>query len=259
MKKSCLLLLALWCTACFGQQSHTIMATDHQFDPDTLHIESGDTVRLTSIGYHSTTSVDSTDWADSISNHNGLFWLGFGAPGPAEYFVLNTPGKYYYICDPHASMGMRGLIYVDMAQSMPDHLDPDNFSVFSLGNNQIKLEFYGASKVEIKPQVDQYTIAGKDILLLAEGRLVNLGCATGHPSFVMSNSFANQTLAQLELWLDSDKYENKVYTLPKHLDEKVARLHLAKLGVDLEVLSDDQADYISVPVGGPYKPEYYRY
>ena len=157
MKKSCLLLLALWCTACFGQQSHTIMATDHQFDPDTLHIESGDTVRLTSIGYHSTTSVDSTDWADSISNHNGLFWLGFGAPGPAEYFVLNTPGKYYYICDPHASMGMRGLIYVDMAQSMPDHLDPDNFSVFSLGNNQIKLEFYGASKVEI------YTITGQKL------------------------------------------------------------------------------------------------
>jgi len=117
----------------------------------------------------------------------------------------------------------------------------------------------GATKIEIKPQVDQYTIDGKDIILLAEGRLVNLGCATGHPSFVMSNSFANQTLAQLELWLDSDKYENKVYTLPKHLDEKVARLHLAKLGVDLEVLSKDQADYISVPVGGPYKPEYYRY
>jgi len=117
----------------------------------------------------------------------------------------------------------------------------------------------GATKIEIKPQVDQYTIDGKDIILLAEGRLVNLGCATGHPSFVMSNSFANQTLAQLELWLDSDKYENKVYTLPKHLDEKVARLHLAKLGVDLEVLSKDQADYISVPVEGPYKPEYYRY
>ena len=117
----------------------------------------------------------------------------------------------------------------------------------------------GATKIEIKPQVDQYTIDGKDIILLAEGRLVNLGCATGHPSFVMSNSFANQTLAQLELWLDSDKYENKVYTLPKYLDEKVARLHLAKLGVDLEVLSKDQADYISVPVEGPYKPEYYRY
>ena len=118
---------------------------------------------------------------------------------------------------------------------------------------------HGASKVEIKPQVDQYTIDGKDIILLAEGRLVNLGCATGHPSFVMSNSFANQTLAQIELWLNSEKYENQVYTLPKHLDEKVARLHLAKLGVDLDVLSADQADYISVSVSGPYKPEYYRY
>ena len=118
---------------------------------------------------------------------------------------------------------------------------------------------HGGSKVEIKPQVDQYTIDGKDIILLAEGRLVNLGCATGHPSFVMSNSFANQTLAQLELWLESDKYENQVYTLPKHLDEKVARLHLAKLGVVLDVLSTDQADYISVSVSGPYKPEYYRY
>jgi adenosylhomocysteinase len=118
---------------------------------------------------------------------------------------------------------------------------------------------HGATKIEIKPQVDQYTIGDKDIILLAEGRLVNLGCATGHPSFVMSNSFANQTLAQLELWLDAGKYENKVYTLPKHLDEKVARLHLAKLGVVLEVLSKEQADYISVPVDGPYKPEYYRY
>ena len=118
---------------------------------------------------------------------------------------------------------------------------------------------HGNTKVEIKPQVDQYTIYDKDIILLAEGRLVNLGCATGHPSFVMSNSFANQTLAQIELWLHSDNYENKVYTLPKHLDEKVARLHLAKLGVELEELSQDQADYISVPVKGPYKPEYYRY
>ena len=119
--------------------------------------------------------------------------------------------------------------------------------------------YHGSSKVEIKPQVDQYTLGDKDIILLAEGRLVNLGCATGHPSFVMSNSFANQTLAQIELWLHSDNYENKVYTLPKHLDEKVARLHLAKLGVELEDLSQDQADYISVPVKGPYKPEYYRY
>ena len=118
---------------------------------------------------------------------------------------------------------------------------------------------YGDSKEEIKPQVDKYTVEGKDIIVLAEGRLVNLGCATGHPSFVMSNSFTNQTLAQIELWKNADNYENKVYMLPKHLDEKVARLHLEKLGVELEELDKDQADYISVPVEGPYKPEYYRY
>ncbi|MDO3625579.1 adenosylhomocysteinase [Mucilaginibacter sp. BT774] len=118
---------------------------------------------------------------------------------------------------------------------------------------------YGHSKIEIKPQVDKYTIDGKDLIVLAEGRLVNLGCATGHPSFVMSNSFTNQTLAQLELWANSDQYENKVYTLPKHLDEKVARLHLAKIGVELEELDQHQADYIGVAVNGPFKPEYYRY
>ena len=118
---------------------------------------------------------------------------------------------------------------------------------------------HGASKNEIKPQVDKYTINGKDIIILAEGRLVNLGCATGHPSFVMSNSFTNQTLAQLELWTNTAAYKNEVYMLPKHLDEKVAALHLAKLGVELEVLRDDQAKYIGVPVEGPFKPEYYRY
>ncbi|MEJ6982137.1 adenosylhomocysteinase [Pedobacter sp. P351] len=118
---------------------------------------------------------------------------------------------------------------------------------------------YGHSKIEIKPQVDKYTIDGKDIIVLAEGRLVNLGCATGHPSFVMSNSFTNQTLAQLELWMNPGKYENKVYTLPKHLDEKVARLHLAKIGVELDVLDQHQADYIGVNVEGPFKPEAYRY
>ena len=118
---------------------------------------------------------------------------------------------------------------------------------------------HGASKIEIKPQVDLYNINGKDVIVLAEGRLVNLGCATGHPSFVMSNSFTNQTLAQLELWLHSDKYENDVYMLPKHLDEKVARLHLAKIGVELETLSQDQADYIGVAVEGPFKAEHYRY
>ena len=118
---------------------------------------------------------------------------------------------------------------------------------------------HGSTKEEIKPQVDKYSIDGKEIILLAEGRLVNLGCATGHPSFVMSNSFSNQVLAQLELWEGSEKYENKVYTLPKYLDEKVARLHLAKVGVVLEIMSQDQADYIGVPVDGPYKSDQYRY
>jgi adenosylhomocysteinase len=115
------------------------------------------------------------------------------------------------------------------------------------------------SKTEVKPQVDIYDVEGKDVIVLAEGRLVNLGCATGHPSFVMSNSFTNQVLAQLELWNHSDKYENKVYTLPKHLDEKVARLHLEKIGVELDELSKEQADYIGVAVEGPYKNEEYRY
>ncbi|WP_462252166.1 adenosylhomocysteinase [Ekhidna sp.] len=121
------------------------------------------------------------------------------------------------------------------------------------------IENYGSTKVEIKPQVDLYNVDGNDIIILAEGRLVNLGCATGHPSFVMSNSFTNQTLAQLELWNNSDSYENEVYMLPKHLDEKVAALHLAKIGVELDTLSQDQADYIGVEVAGPFKPEYYRY
>ena len=132
------------------------------------------------------------------------------------------------------------------------HFD-NEIDVAWLNNN------HGKTKVEIKPQVDKYTINGKDIILLAEGRLVNLGCATGHPSFVMSNSFTNQTLAQIELWNNSKNYENKVYMLPKHLDEKVARLHLDKIGVELETLSSDQAKYIGVAVQGPYKPDYYRY
>jgi adenosylhomocysteinase len=118
---------------------------------------------------------------------------------------------------------------------------------------------FGATKIEIKPQVDMYNVNGKDIILLAEGRLVNLGCATGHPSFVMSNSFTNQTLAQIELWQNSANYDNDVYTLPKHLDEKVARLHLAKIGVELDVLTEDQASYIGVKVAGPYKSDAYRY
>ena len=118
---------------------------------------------------------------------------------------------------------------------------------------------YGHTKDEIKPQVDKYTIDGKDLIILAEGRLVNLGCATGHPSFVMSNSFTNQTLAQIELWNNHDQYENKVYMLPKHLDEKVAKLHLERLGAELTELKEDQAEYIGVKVYGPFKPDYYRY
>lgn len=118
---------------------------------------------------------------------------------------------------------------------------------------------YGNSRVQIKPQVDLYNVDGNDIIVLAEGRLVNLGCATGHPSFVMSNSFSNQVLAQMELWNHSDKYKNEVYTLPKHLDERVASLHLAKIGVELDTLTSEQADYIGVNVKGPFKPDYYRY
>ncbi|WP_299683137.1 adenosylhomocysteinase [uncultured Tenacibaculum sp.] len=120
-------------------------------------------------------------------------------------------------------------------------------------------EKYGNTKVEIKPQVDKYTINGNDVIILAEGRLVNLGCATGHPSFVMSNSFTNQTLAQIELWNNVEAYKNDVYMLPKHLDEKVAKLHLAKIGVELTELRKDQAEYIGVTVEGPFKPEHYRY
>jgi adenosylhomocysteinase len=118
---------------------------------------------------------------------------------------------------------------------------------------------YGHTKDTIKPQVDKYTIDKKDIIVLAEGRLVNLGCAMGHPSFVMSNSFTNQVLAQLELWMNSGAYENKVYTLPKHLDEKVAHLHLKKIGVEIDTLSAEQAKYIGVPVAGPFKSDMYRY
>ena len=149
----------------------------------------------------------------------------------------------------------------------PEHFEAmkDKVIVCNIGHfdNEIDMGWlnatYGATKDEIKPQVDKYTIDGKDIIVLAEGRLVNLGCATGHPSFVMSNSFTNQTLAQIELWKNSDNYENKVYMLPKHLDEKVAALHLARLGVELETLSTEQAEYIGVTVEGPFKPEYYRY
>ncbi|WP_410006853.1 adenosylhomocysteinase [Aequorivita nionensis] len=149
----------------------------------------------------------------------------------------------------------------------PEHFEAmkDKTIVCNIGHfdNEIAVAWlnktHGNTKVEIKPQVDKYTINGKDIILLAEGRLVNLGCATGHPSFVMSNSFTNQTLAQIELWKNGENYENKVYMLPKHLDEKVAKLHLEKIGVELTELSKEQADYIGVEVEGPFKPEYYRY
>ncbi len=153
----------------------------------------------------------------------------------------------------------------DIIQGRHFEIMKDKTIVCNIGHfdNEIDVAWlndnWGHTKDTIKPQVDMYTINGKDIILLAEGRLVNLGCATGHPSFVMSNSFTNQVLAQLELWNNTDHYENKVYMLPKHLDEKVARLHLAKIGVELDVLRPGQAEYIGVKVEGPYKPEYYRY
>jgi adenosylhomocysteinase len=156
--------------------------------------------------------------------------------------------------------GNKDIIRKEHFRSMKDKAIVCNIGHF---DNEIDMawlnENYGKTKDVIKPQVDKYTIEGKDIIVLAEGRLVNLGCATGHPSFVMSNSFSNQVLAQIELWKNSGNYENKVYTLPKHLDEKVAKLHLAKLGVELEELTDDQAKYIGVSKNGPFKPDYYRY
>ena len=156
--------------------------------------------------------------------------------------------------------GNKDIIREEHFRSMRDKVIVCNIGHF---DNEIDMAWlngsYGDTKVEIKPQVDKYTIEGKDIIVLAEGRLVNLGCATGHPSFVMSNSFTNQTLAQIELWLHSDNYENQVYMLPKHLDEKVAKLHLERLGAELTELKNDQAEYIGVTVEGPYKPDYYRY
>lgn len=141
----------------------------------------------------------------------------------------------------------------------------DKAIVCNIGHFDIEIDIawlnnnYGHTKDTIKPQVDLYNIEGKDVIILAEGRLVNLGCATGHPSFVMSNSFTNQTLAQIELWTNHAKYENKVYVLPKHLDEKVARLHLSKIGVELDELTSEQAEYLGIPKNGPFKAEHYRY
>ena len=156
--------------------------------------------------------------------------------------------------------GCRDLITGDHFKLMKDKA-----IVCNIGHFDIEIDIawlnknYGNTKDIIKPQVDMYTIDGKDVIILAEGRLVNLGCATGHPSFVMSNSFTNQVLAQMELWQHSENYENKVYVLPKHLDEKVARLHLKKIGVELDELSDKQSAYLNIPKEGPYKPEMYRY
>ena len=154
--------------------------------------------------------------------------------------------------------GNKDIVRKEHFEAMKDKVIVANIGHF---DNEIDVPYLNSNseKVEIKPQVDKYNINGKDIILLAEGRLVNLGCATGHPSFVMSDSFTNQTLAQIELWNNADAYENKVYMLPKHLDEKVAFLHLAKIGVELTELRKDQADYIWVTQAGPFKPEHYRY
>lgn len=156
--------------------------------------------------------------------------------------------------------GNKDIIQPQHFKAMKDKVIVCNIGHF---DNEIDMAWlnknYGHTKDEIKPQVDKYTLEGKDIIVLAEGRLVNLGCATGHPSFVMSNSFTNQTLAQMELWNHSDKYNNEVYMLPKHLDEKVAALHLSRLGVELETLRPEQAAYIGVSIEGPFKPDYYRY
>jgi len=156
--------------------------------------------------------------------------------------------------------GNKDIINENIFRKMNDKTIVCNIGHF---DNEIDMAWlngsYGHTKDTIKPQVDMYNVDGNDLIVLAEGRLVNLGCATGHPSFVMSNSFTNQVMAQLELWNNTDAYKNEVYMLPKHLDEKVARLHLAKIGVELEEMSTEQAEYINVPVNGPYKPEYYRY
>jgi adenosylhomocysteinase len=156
--------------------------------------------------------------------------------------------------------GCRDLITEKHFRSMKDKAIVCNIGHFDIEIDVSWLNTnYGNTKDTIKPQVDLYNIDGKDIILLAEGRLVNLGCATGHPSFVMSNSFTNQTLAQIELWTNHKKYENKVYVLPKHLDEKVARLHLAKIGVELDELTNEQAGYLGISKNGPFKTDHYRY
>ena len=161
--------------------------------------------------------------------------------------IVTATGNYNIVTDRHFKAMKNNAVVCNIG-----HFD-NEIDMAWLNKN------YGKTKVEIKPQVDKYTVDGKDIIVLAEGRLVNLGCAMGHPSFVMSNSFTNQTLAQLELWANSSKYENKVYTLPKELDEKVARLHLKKVGAQLDTLTDEQAKYIGVKKEGPFKTDSYRY
>ncbi len=166
---------------------------------------------------------------------------------PEADIIVTATGNYNIIVDRHFKQMKHNAVVCNIG-----HFD-NEIDMAWLNDN------YGNTKDIIKPQVDKYTVDGKDIIVLAEGRLVNLGCATGHPSFVMSNSFTNQTLAQLELWMNHDKYENKVYVLPKHLDEKVAFLHLAKVGAELDILTEDQAKYIGVTVQGPFKNDQYRY
>lgn len=179
-----------------------------------------------------------------------------------EGFEVNTVEDTLGTADIYVTTtGNKDIITIDHMKAMKDQAIVCNIGHF---DNEIQVDALynlpGVQKINIKPQVDKFVFAdGKAIFLLAEGRLVNLGCATGHPSFVMSNSFANQTLAQIDLWANKDVYEKTVYRLPKHLDEEVARLHLDKIGVKLTKLTKDQADYLGVPVEGPYKPDHYRY
>ena len=179
-----------------------------------------------------------------------------------EGFEVNTIESTLGRADLYVTTtGNKDIIRIEHLSAMKDQAIVCNIGHF---DNEIQVDalvgFPGVQHVNIKPQVDKYIFPnGNAIFLLAEGRLVNLGCATGHPSFVMSNSFANQTLAQIDLWANKDSYEKKVYLLPKHLDEEVARLHLEKIGVKLTTLTQEQADYIGVPVEGPFKPDHYRY
>jgi len=213
---------------------------------------------------------------------------GFGDVGKGSARSLRANGVQVIVCEVDPICALQAAMDGFAVKRMEDVVDDIDIVVTATGNkdiitgkhfkkmkdktivcnighfdNEIDVAWlndnYGDSKTEIKPQVDMYTIDGKDIILLAEGRLVNLGCGMGHPSFVMSNSFSNQVLAQIELFKYAEKYDNAVYMLPKHLDEKVAKLHLEKLGVELDTLTPEQAEYIGVEVEGPYKPDYYRY